>query len=125
MPLGAAIEARCGAPYWTVRRAHLHGALLDAAAGVPAISLSYGAEVLGVHADAADDMTVSSADGRDRHAAALIAADGVWSRLRTVVADGPEPKGSGYTAYRAIVPADVAGGSMWLSSGRGCRAIRT
>ena len=53
LPLGAAAEARYGAPYWMIHRGDLQAALLAAARAHPEISLALGAAVddCAVHAN--------------------------------------------------------------------------
>lgn len=123
MPLGATIEARCGAPYWTVRRAHLHDALVEAAKRTVGITLTYGAEVVSVGDATASSVTVSCADGRMREGAAVVGADGVWSRVRSAVTRARfVPQASGYCAFRTIIPSGEAGNlptdcvGAWLSA---------
>jgi salicylate hydroxylase len=86
MRLGASFSERYGAPYLTVHRADMHALLLRAAREAGA-KLQLNVRVSG---------TVPEAD-------ALVAADGVWSALRSqVVVDGP-PQPTGHLAYRSLV----------------------
>jgi 2-polyprenyl-6-methoxyphenol hydroxylase-like FAD-dependent oxidoreductase len=122
-PLGAGLleelAARFDAPLVVVHRGLLQAILLDALdQGV----LRLGAECVGVAQDAAG-VTVRLADGSMEQGDLVVGADGLHSRVRTVlVGDGP-PRYSGYTAWRGIVPLDLslAGrlrpGESW---GRGC-----
>jgi salicylate hydroxylase len=101
LQLGREIAQRYGAPYLTVHRADLHGALLRAAqeAGTR------------LHADARVESVVQRADAVAVHTArskgvegdALLAADGVWSALRSLVVDDGPPRPSGHLAYRGLV----------------------
>jgi salicylate hydroxylase len=101
LQLGREIAQRYGAPYLTVHRADLHGALLRAAqeAGTR------------LHADARVESVVQRADAVAVHTArskgvegdALLAADGVWSALRSLVIDDGPPRPSGHLAYRGLV----------------------
>jgi salicylate hydroxylase len=87
LQLGDTFAARYGFPYLTIHRADLQALLLDAArsAGV----------------DLRLDTRVS---GMPAEADAFIAADGVWSALRSqVIADGPA-RPSGHVAFRSLVP---------------------
>jgi salicylate hydroxylase len=99
--LGQAIEQRYGAPYLTVHRADLQQALLEAAqaAGVR------------VHTGTRVDLVqqqepvvkVCTGIATELEADALVAADGVWSRVREqVLADGA-PRFTGHLAYRGLV----------------------
>jgi salicylate hydroxylase len=109
MPLHGTTLERYGAPYWVIHRADLHEALAAAVAAEPRITLTLGAPVVdfavgegGVRA------TVSHRPGgtrADYHGALLIGADGLWSRLRTLLGDATAPRFAGRSAFRAIVPA--------------------
>ena len=122
-PLGAWIAHRHGAPYWTVHRQDLHAALLDTARNDPLIKIETGAAVTGF-VDDESGIAVAAAGGRTLHGRALIAADGLWSNLRTqITATGPlEPAGK--CAYRGVIeraqmPAGLSADDVhiWLSPG--------
>ncbi len=108
MPLGREIADRCGAPYWTLHRADLLQTLADAVARVSSIEVSFGSEAVDASVSPSGAVVVSLADDRRIEGAALIGADGLWSRIRSVVAPDVSPKSSGYAAYRAILPMDAA-----------------
>ncbi len=109
MRLDAATLHRYGAPYWVIHRADLQKALIEAIAGEPQITLMLGATV--------DNFTINAAGVRvavrrggasgaaaDYGGAALIGADGLWSRLRALLGDGTAPRFAGRSAFRAIIP---------------------
>ncbi len=102
MPLGEWIAARHGAPYWVAHRKDLHTALADAARADPLICVSLGFNAAQV---ASDDQRVCVAnDAGDAHfGSALIAADGVWSGLRTKLIDDSKPRFSGKSAVRSVI----------------------
>ena len=119
-----------GAPYWVIHRGDLHRALLDAVAAIPGVTLSLGARVTDFSIDAGAVRARVAASGPDpgghscHDGAALIGADGLWSRLRTLVGGGGAPRFSGRCAFRAVVPAaQVAAGfrdravDVWLGPG--------
>jgi salicylate hydroxylase len=91
-----AFEARYGAPYVTVHRADLQQALLQAAQAVGA-RLCTGRRI--EQASETDD-AVRIEGGVEGDA--LVAADGVWSRLREAVAGDTPPRFTGHVAYRAL-----------------------
>lgn len=101
LELGASCEQRYGAPYLTVHRADLQAALLEAAreAGT---RLHTGCRISNVEPQA-DGVAVRTPTAELVHGDALVAADGVWSRLRNEVAGGDAPRASGHLAYRGIV----------------------
>lgn len=109
MPLGAAIAGRCGAPYWTLHRADLLQALADAVARIPSIAVSFGCEASDAAVSQSGSVVVTLADDSKIEGAALIGADGLWSRVRAVVAPDASPKSSGYAAFRTILPIEAAG----------------
>lgn len=101
--LGADCRARFGAPYWMVHRGDLHRVLLQAlqAADPQAVQL---------HARVVDAITQGEtvrftlADGSQREAHALIAADGVHSALRRQLLGGDAARFTGLLAWRGLVP---------------------
>lgn len=103
--LGSAFAGRYGAPYVTVHRADLQGLLLQVAqqAGVE-LKLSSRATAV---RPCADGVRLRINDEKEIEGDALVAADGLWSRLREqVIADGP-PTWTGHVAYRALVSQDA------------------
>jgi salicylate hydroxylase len=103
VPLGEAMVARFGNPYAVTHRADLHATLLHACEAEPGIALETGRSVAGFRQDAAG-VTLRFEVGAEARGAALIGADGLWSRIRQqVVGDGP-PVVSGHIAYRAVLP---------------------
>ncbi len=122
--LGREAAERFGAPYWLVARADLHTLLLDAVRDRPGIRLRTGRSVEGV-ARRPDgiDVALRTSGGETETLAAdlLVGADGIGSRVRALAGDPRSPVASGFVAYRATVaalPAERAGGSLWLGPGR-------
>lgn len=101
LPLGAAGEARWGAPFLQVHRVDLHGALASAAreAGV-AIRLGEG--VARVEEEGAAVLSTGEVVEGD----AVIAADGLRSRARASLFGEGGPTFAGYVVWRAVFPAD-------------------
>jgi salicylate hydroxylase len=111
MPLdGAALESY-GAPYWVIHRADLQKALTAAATDEPRITLTLDT--------ALDDIATGKSSVRatvrrrgpgpttaDYDGTMLIGADGLWSRLRTLLGDATAPRFAGRGAFRAIAPAE-------------------
>lgn len=102
LPLGVHARERYGAPYATVHRADLHGLLLAALQDTTDVALHTGEAVVD-HADHADGVAVTTAAGRRWTADALLAADGVWSRIRERMLGDGRPTFSGHLAYRGLV----------------------
>src|SRR5581483_3488128 len=81
LPLGRWISERYGAPYWTVHRHDLHDVLYRAASADPSITLRTGFSVMAAM-QSADGVEVASEAGERVAGAALVGADGPWSRGR-------------------------------------------
>lgn len=103
LPLGASMAQRYGAPYATIHRADLQQMLLQALQQRDAVWLHTG-KTVNRYVETHGAIGLSLSDGLDVEGDALIAADGLWSRLRQqLLADGP-PRVAGHLAYRAMVP---------------------
>jgi salicylate hydroxylase len=112
LPLGRWIEARHGAPYWTAHRQDLHGALLAGACREPLVTISSGADVAAAESGGAAALA-RAADGRTWTGDALVAAEGLWSPLRTALFQSAPPRPAGKTAARAVIPMEsVAEGAL-------------
>ena len=126
MPLGDAAVARWGAPSWVIHRADLQRALLEAASEDPDIHIHLGSTVEGAseHARGLTVLVSGAGQVRDVEALALVAADGVRSRLRSSVLPARPPRFSGRAAFRAILPMEevpsalrVHKTGLWLGPG--------
>jgi 2-polyprenyl-6-methoxyphenol hydroxylase-like FAD-dependent oxidoreductase len=124
-PLGAATEARYGAPYWVIHRGDLQTALLEAVAATPDIALHLGSRVedFAVHDHGVTVLTHCGGQTIEEHGIALIGADGLWSTLRGRLGHGAPPRAAHYTAWRALVPAQAVplelsapAVNLWLGS---------
>lgn len=122
------IPARYGAPYWVVHRGDLQAALLSAVADNARIKLLLGGYIEATRDDK-DAVVADILFGESRlsiAAEALIGADGVWSKMRTLALGGGPAVYSGRIAWRAVVPVEAAekvaiedltrGTSLWLGS---------
>lgn len=103
--LGSVIRARYGQPYATIHRADLHGMLLEAAQAQPGVRLHLGAR-LASYELTDSTVHVTCEDDSKFQGAALIGADGLWSRVRTQLLGAHPVRVSGHLAYRGMVPAD-------------------
>jgi salicylate hydroxylase len=101
IPLGRTARGRYGAPYLTLLRADLQEALLTRAQelGVP---VSFGAPVSRVNAE--DGGVTVGAAGRPFPAAALVAADGLNSSIRSLAGFHPRRFPVQAVAWRAVLP---------------------
>jgi salicylate hydroxylase len=126
LPLGPAAEQRYGAPYWMIHRGDLQAALLGAALAHPGITLTLGAAVDDCAATAGG-VTVQVLRGEtlaESGAAALIGADGLWSRVRALTGETDPARFARRTAWRALVLADAVAPAfrapaihLWLGHG--------
>lgn len=106
LPLGRWIAMRHGTPYWTLHRKDLHAALTNAVRAEPLIAVSLDFDASEVASDA-DHVAVATSNGVAWTGRALIAADGIWSTLRTMLVDPAKPRFSGKCAVRSVVPVDL------------------
>jgi salicylate hydroxylase len=120
-PLGEAIETAFGAPYYTLHRADLHGALADA---VPAdrVHLAHRFTRL---VDNGDCVEAHFESGKSVSLDALIGADGIHSVVRHDLLGPEKPRFTGCVAYRGLVPADrltklglELTNQIWMGPGR-------
>lgn len=88
-------------PYVLAHRRDLLDLLVEAV-GQAGVRLEPDHDVTSVHPEQ-DAVEVGCADGRRYRARAVIAADGLHSRLRALLSDD-EPVCSGYVAYRGAIP---------------------
>lgn len=107
LPLGDRINERLGSPYLVLHRADLQAALLARAQEFSGIEILMGWQVSGVEPATSSIVAVSGA-GAKVEGTALIGADGIWSRIRQVIAPGAVSTSIGKTAARALVKAGVA-----------------
>lgn len=122
----AAFGRRYGFPYRVIHRADLQSVLADAVRHRPGIRFVLGAEIDDVlFRDDTLYVRIRTREGSEIVAAAgLVGADGVWSQVRTRIPGTSHAKPTGRTAWRTVVPADIApaGAAMdkvglWLGPG--------
>jgi salicylate hydroxylase len=111
MPLGETAALRYGAPYWSIHRGDLQATLARAVAQRLDVRLKLGTRVDDCvsHPNGVTVSAQGPAGTADERGIALIAADGLWSAMRTHVGYGGPPRFAGRSAWRALVRAkDVA-----------------
>jgi len=106
LPLGATAEAKYGAPYILMHRGDLHAAL---ATRIPDDLISRSKKLVDFDQNG-DGVTLRFEDGTTERADALIAADGVHSRVREILLGADRPRFSGRVAYRTTDPASLLNG---------------
>jgi salicylate hydroxylase/6-hydroxynicotinate 3-monooxygenase len=106
LPLGADAEARYGAPYLLMHRGDLHEALVSA---VPAERIKRGKKLVALDWRSGG-VELRFADGSKAHADAVVAADGIHSRVRELWRGTESANYTGRVAYRTTFPAALLGG---------------
>jgi salicylate hydroxylase len=105
IPLGDDFRARFGNPYAVVHRGEMHGVLLKACEASDLVELRTSSEVTGYEQDGSSVRAIL-ASGETLEGAALVGADGLRSNIRQqMFADG-EPRVSGHTTYRSVIPTE-------------------
>lgn len=106
--LGARARARYGQPYASIHRADLHDLLLDALRSHANAEVLLGVRVASYEEDASG-VSVHCEDERQYRCAALVGADGLWSRVRAQLLGARPVRASGHLAYRGLVmPEDLS-----------------
>ena len=103
MPLTGAYRERFANPYAVVHRTDVYQPLLDACRAMPGIELRPDSQVTGYEQDAGQ-VTALLADGRRLTGDLLIGADGIRSAVRAQLVGDGEPRVSGHTIYRSVIP---------------------
>ncbi len=103
VPLNTAeFKARFTYPYGVIYRPDLHQAFIDAAAATGKVSVRLGSKVAGFE-DTGPAVRVMLSSGETLEGAALIGADGLWSKVREEIVGDGAPRVSGHIAYRAVL----------------------
>jgi len=100
-----AFRTRFRNPYAVVHRGDLHGVLLRACRDHALIDLRVNSEVVGYDQDGAS-VTARLASGERVTGSLLIGADGLWSNIRKQVIGDGNPRVSGHTTYRSVIPTE-------------------
>jgi salicylate hydroxylase len=109
IPLGADVELRYGAPYWTIHRGDLQAALAAAAQATQDIEIRLATRIDDFAAHV-NGVTVQGRRGKqviDERGIALIGADGIWSKVAAQL-HRQQPAGFRHrTAWRTLMPASA------------------
>jgi salicylate hydroxylase len=103
--LGDPFRKRFGNPYAVIHRGDLHGVFLRACRDSPHVTLRTGGEVVAYEQDG-DSVTARLGSGDSIRGAALIGADGLWSKVRRQLVGDGAPRVSGHTTYRSVIPTE-------------------
>jgi len=101
-PLGEAMEAAFGAPYYHFHRADLLRALAEA---LPAERVQLDHRLTSFE-DQGDRVELTFANGARAAASVLVGADGIHSTVRAALFGPERPRFTGCTAYRGLVPVE-------------------
>ncbi|MEH6525546.1 MAG: 3-hydroxybenzoate 6-monooxygenase [Sneathiella sp.] len=105
IPLGEDFRAFFGNPYAVVHRADLHMVLLKACEESELVQLRTAQNVQS-YENISDHVRVSIEGEHDVEGDFLIAADGLWSKIRGQLVGDGNPVVSGHTTYRSVIPFD-------------------
>lgn len=105
IPVDEPFRKRFGNPYAVVHRADLHGVLLQACRASDLIELRTDTAVVGYDQDGSS-ATAITASGERIAGSALIGADGLRSTVRRQLVGDGEPRVSGHTTYRSVIPTE-------------------
>jgi salicylate hydroxylase len=107
MPLGRLAEDRYGAPFWLLHRGDLLGALAGAASRQLGITVKLDRQVQDfvIHPNGLTVSALTATGIADERGYAVLAADGLWSSLRSQLGDSAPPRFTGRSAWRGSVPA--------------------
>ncbi len=105
IPLEDEFRQHFGNPYAVVHRADLHGVLLDACRHSELIELRSQHRVRGYRQDG--ETVLVDCEGKTAlQGLALIGADGLRSDVRQQLVGDGEPRVSGHSTYRSVIPTD-------------------
>ncbi|RZI77316.1 MAG: hypothetical protein EOP80_05490 [Variovorax sp.] len=121
---GEAFESRYTAPYIAIHRVDLHEILLKAVRQLPNVDLNQ-ATTVSSYTQTSNAVQVQTERGETIEGCALVAADGLRSRLRAQMHPEDASRDTGYVAHRTIVPMSEApatlqrrmGVTMWTGDG--------
>ena len=127
VPLDGEFFKRFSQPYAVTHRADIHGTFLKACKSSDLITLETSRRVDG-YEDHGDRVTVTLENGERVEGCALIACDGMWSKIRDRIVGDGKPRVSGHIAYRAVlkraqVPADLWRPDVVLWAGPRCHFV--
>jgi salicylate hydroxylase len=110
IPLGADLERRYGAPYWSIHRGDLQSALVAAAQSEMDVTLQLGVRVedFAAHVNGVSVLGKRGTQVLDERGVALIGADGIWSTVAARLGPQQQPTFRHRTAWRTLISADAA-----------------
>jgi len=112
IPLGDDFRRRFGQPYAVTHRADILATFLKACQGNDLIQLETSRRV-DDFADHGDHVTVTLNNGETVRGRALIACDGMWSKIRERIVGDGKPRVSGHIAYRGVLKKEDVPADLW------------
>jgi 2-polyprenyl-6-methoxyphenol hydroxylase-like FAD-dependent oxidoreductase len=113
IPLGEAFSRRfSGQPYAVIHRADIHGRFLKACQSSNLITLETNRRV-DDYDDTGHGVTIRLEGGEQVHGRALIACDGMWSKIRERIVGDGKPRVSGHIAYRGVLKREQVPEDLW------------
>ncbi|NYT43958.1 FAD-dependent monooxygenase [Alcaligenaceae bacterium] len=103
--LGGQSVERYGYPYFTIYRADLHRVLAEAVQQLDPNAIELNAKVMRVD-QTEDGVSATLRDGQTREADLLVGADGVHSKVRSMLFGQGKATFSGTLAWRGVIPAE-------------------
>jgi salicylate hydroxylase len=94
-----------------IHRGDLHGVFLRACEADPRIALRTGRAVTGYEQDGST-VTAKLFSGETVTGSVLVGADGLWSRVRQQVVGDGQPRVTGHTTYRSVIPTERMPGDL-------------
>lgn len=117
--VGAAVRERIE----PLRQSEFRAELAETLAGcIPHDVVRYGCELAAVQ-DRSDQVTVAFTNGHRDTADLVIGADGIHSKVRSLLSGDSPPRYAGYTCFRGVtvLPSSIRPGHLAEWWGRGCR----
>jgi 3-hydroxybenzoate 6-monooxygenase len=99
-------------PYAVTHRADIHAAILRACQGNNLVTLET-QRTVETYEDDRDGVTLVLATGERVKGRALIACDGMWSKIRDKIVGDGKPRVSGHIAYRAVLKREEVPANLW------------
>ncbi|OQW59330.1 MAG: monooxygenase [Proteobacteria bacterium SG_bin9] len=120
-PLAGAMEQAFGFPHYQIHRADLLRLLLE---HLPPRAMMPGRQLVGLH-NANDFVELEFANGERATASLVVGADGIHSRVRSLLFDTGETRFAGCVCYRGLVPAAAVAhldipveAQIWMGPGK-------
>jgi salicylate hydroxylase len=112
IPLDDKFMERFGQPYAVTHRADIHGTFLRACQSSNLIALETSRRV-DAYEDHGEGVSVTLENGERVQGRALIACDGMWSKIRERIVGDGRPRVSGHIAYRGVLKRSEVPEDLW------------